>query len=138
MGAGRPPKYTSRDEVDRKIDEYFESRKGEVALDDDGKPVFNKYGEPCYIKPPRPPTITGIALYLGFNSKQTLYEYGKKDEFADSILRARSKVEEYAEERLYDKDGQRGAEFNLRCNFGWKPEDGAKNDVEQTRIVDDV
>lgn len=28
--------------------------------------VFNKYGYPCWIKPLKPPTVTGLALSLRF------------------------------------------------------------------------
>lgn len=75
---GRPPKYTDVAEFDGKINEYFESRKGEIAKDENGNVIFDKNGGICYIKEPRPPTITGLVLYLGFNSKQTFYNYGKK------------------------------------------------------------
>lgn len=117
--AGKP-RYKNPEEMQRKIDEYFESIKGEILTDDEGKPVFTKSGEPCYIKPPRPPTVTGLALYLGFASRQALINYeGRSRGFYDTITRAKSRIEEYAETRLYDRDGQRGAEFNLRVNFGW-------------------
>ena len=137
MANGRPPRYKTPEEMERKINEYFDSRKGEIATDDDGKPVFNKYGVLCYIKPPRPPTMTGLALYLGFNSRQSIINYRDNPRYLDTITRAKSRVEEYAEERLYDKDGQRGAEFNLRVNFGWKTDEETSHD-EQTRIIDDV
>lgn len=137
---GRPPKYTDIEEFEQKIDEYFESRKGEVARDENGNIVFNKYGGICYIKEPRPPTITGLALYLGFNSKQTFYNYGEKKRFMESVNRARMRIEEYAEEQLYSREGQRGAEFNLKYNFGWKSAEIAKAEsaIEQTKIIDDV
>jgi hypothetical protein len=28
-------------------------------------------------------------------------------------------VEEYCEQRLFDRDGAKGAQFSLRNNFGW-------------------
>ena len=38
----------------------------------------------------------------------------------DTITRAKSRIEMYNEERLYDKDGVNGAKFNLKNNFkGW-------------------
>ena len=118
--AGKP-RYKNPEEMQGKIDEYFDSIGGELLLDDEGKPVFTKAGEPCYIKPPRPPTVTGLALYLGFASRQALINYaGRSRGFNDTITRAKSRIEEYAETRLYDRDGQRGAEFNLRVNFGWR------------------
>ena len=66
-------------------------------------------------------TITGLALALGFNSRQSLLNYQAKEEFLDTITRAKAKVEQYAEERLFDKDGANGAKFSLANNFeGWR------------------
>lgn len=117
---GRPPIYKSVEEMQEKIDAYFESCKGTVLKDDEGNPLFDKYG--CaIIAGARPLTITGLALALGFNSRQTLLNYQGKEEFMDTIMRAKSQVEQYAEERLFDKDGVNGAKFSLANNFeGWR------------------
>ena len=41
-------------------------------------------------------------------------------EFVDTITRAKSKIEQYVEERLFDRDGANGAKFSLANNFkGW-------------------
>lgn len=136
---GHPPIYKSADEMQIKIDEYFESRKGEPLTNADGELQFSKFGEMIYVRPSRPPTITGLALYLGFAGRQALINYqNRSQDFKDTILRAKSRVEEYAEERLYDRDGQRGAEFNLRVNFGWRIETEDDEKTEPTRIIDDV
>ena len=74
----------------------------------------------------RAPTVTGLALALGFNSRQTLLNYQVQKEFVDTITRAKTRCEEYAESRLYTRDGARGAEFSLKYNFGWE---GMKTDV---------
>lgn len=136
---GRRPTYTKKEEMQPKIDAYFDGLCGEIATDANGSPVFTKLGEPCYIKPPRPPTVAGLTLALGFASRQTLLDYAAMPEFADTIARAKLRVEEYAEAQLYNRDGQRGAEFNLRCNFGWRVSDG--NDAEGkkgAKIIDDI
>lgn len=117
---GRPPFYNTKEEMQEKIDAYFEECKGRVLTDDDGLICRDKYGFPLIVDA-RPPTITGLALALGFTSRQALLNYEAKDEFVDTITRAKSRVECYAEERLYDKDGANGAKFNLANNFkGWK------------------
>ena len=121
MPVGKPPKYKSADEMQIKIDEYFDVCNGKPFLDDNGNPAFSDKGIPLYITPPRPPTMCGLALYLGFASRQSLLDYkAKNSQYLDTITRAKSRVEEYAETRLYDRDGSRGAEFNLRTNFGWR------------------
>ena len=117
---GRKPFYNSPEEMQVKIDEYFRLCEGEPLLDKDGTPIRNKYGK--IIRDGRkPPTITGLALALGFNSRQALLNYEAKDAFHDTVARAKSRVEQYTEERLFDKDGNAGAKFSLMNNFkGWK------------------
>lgn len=116
---GRPPYFESAEQMQELIDAYFKECKGEPLLKDDGTPYFDKNGKPIIIGR-RPLTITGLALALGFNSRQSLLNYEGKEEFMDTIMRAKSRVERYAEERLYDKDGANGAKFSLANNFrGW-------------------
>ena len=116
---GRPPKYNSKEEIQEKVDCYFESCEGKVLKDDDGKVILDKYGQPIIVGS-RPPTMTGLALALGFNSRQSLLNYEAKKEFLDTITRAKAKVEQYTEERLFDRDGANGAKFSLTNNFkGW-------------------
>lgn len=133
---GRPPKYTSKDQIIGLIDAYFKECEGEPMLDDNGKPMLNKYGHPIMIGR-KPPTVTGLALALGFSTRTALLSYQGKKEFADTITRAKTKVEEYAERRLFDKDGCNGAQFSLRNNFsGWydKPQTDLDREEQQLRI----
>ena len=68
----------------------------------------------------RPYTISGLADALDM-SRQSLLNYSKKEEFFDTITRAKRKCEVYAEEQLFDKNGVNGAKFSLANNFeGWK------------------
>lgn len=137
---GQKPMFTDPAEVQRLIDEYFEVCKGRLLMDDTtGKPFFDKWGHPVIVDA-KPPTVTGLALALGFTNRVSLLNYQAKEEFADIITRAKSRVEEYAETRLYDRDGANGARFNLMCNFGWrenkdKDQDGGTATV---RIVCDI
>lgn len=118
---GRPPKYKSAAEIQEKIDAYFESCKGEPILVD-GVPYLDKYGQPVMINA-HPPTVTGLALALGFTTRKSLLDYQGKAEFVNTITRAKMQIEAYAESRLYDRDGQRGAEFSLKHNFRWAQEE---------------
>lgn len=126
---GRPLTFNTVEELQKKIEEYFESCKGEVLKDKEGNTVFDKYGFPILVNQ-KPLTVTGLALFLGFNSRQTLLNYQDKEEFMDTIMRAKTKVEEYVETRLFDKDGCNGAKFNLSNNFGWRE----KQEVENTNV----
>ena len=116
---GRPPIYKTVNEIEGKIDAYFKECEGEILKDDNGKTVLNKFGNPVVINQ-KPPTVTGLALALGFTSRLDLLRYQGKEEFCNTITRAKSMVEQYAEERLFDRDGSNGAQFSLRNNFkGW-------------------
>lgn len=127
--AGRPPMYKTAEEMQEKIDEYFKSCQGRVLKDSEGNTVFDKYGLPVMVDV-RPLTITGLALALGFSGRQSLLNYQAKEEFVDTIMRAKARVEQYAEERLFDKDGANGAKFSLANNFdGWKEKQSIEADV---------
>ena len=89
---GRPRKYQTVEQLQAAIDRYFESTE--------------KY------------TVTGLALHLGFSSRQSLINYeGYSEEFFDAIKRAKLRVEVYYEERLVENNPA-GAIFALK-NFGW-------------------
>lgn len=95
---GRPPKYTTPEEMQSVIDEYFAS---------------------CWVKRPlvgltqiRPYTIAGLALALDL-TRQGLCEYSDKDEFSDVVKKAKLKVEMNVEETLLEK-GHSGSIFWLK------------------------
>lgn len=111
--------YKTVGEMQTKIDVYFKRCDGEPLLDDNGAPVITKYGI-AYKVYPTPPTVTGLALDLGFTSRLALLNYQAKPEFVNAVTRAKSQIEAYVESRLFDKDGTNGAKFSLANNFkGW-------------------
>lgn len=113
----RPLKYKTVDELEAAIEEYFKACEGEPLLDAAGQPVLIR-GCPIMLGV-KPPTVTGLALALGLSGRQALLNYQGRKGFMDAITRAKARCEEYAEGRLYDRDGTHGAQFSLRCNFGW-------------------
>ncbi len=132
---GRPPMYKTAEEIQVKIDAYFKDCEGELLLDADGNPIIDKYGNAVRVGV-RPLTITGLALALGFTSRQALLNYQDKKEFVDTITRAKAKVEQYAEERLFDKDGANGAKFSLANNFeGWREKQQIEADVNSEMTI---
>ena len=127
--------YKSKEEIQEKIDAYFKECEGTPLLDKDGNPMIDKYGIPIMYGV-KPLTITGLALALGFNSRQALLNYQGREEFNDTITRAKARVERYAEERLYDKDGSNGAKFALANNFtGWKEKQQIEAEVNSETII---
>lgn len=127
---GRPPKFDNKEQMQDLIDKYFAECKGEILKDENGEAVLNKNGLPIIINS-KPPTITGLALALGFQSRQALLNYQGKKEFNDTILKAKSRVEEYAETRLFDRDGVNGAKFSLEYNFKWN---STNNNIENNEV----
>lgn len=132
---GCPPMYKTPEEMQKVIDAYFTECKGVYITDPDGNLMTCKNGQPVLTKE-RPLTITGLALALGFTTRQALLNYEGKPEFVDTIKKAKSKVEQYAEERLFDKDGVNGAKFNLSNNFkGWSEKQQIDSNVKTQAVI---
>ena len=123
MAGGAPRKWKSVKAMQEAINAYFKECEGELFIGDDGCVVRDKYGVPIIINA-KPPTITGLALALGFTGRQALIDYQGRPEFADTVTRAKARCEEYAESRLYDKDGANGAKFS----FGWNSGEERRGD----------
>lgn len=72
----------------------------------------------------KPPTITGLALYLGFTSRQALLVYQKEpgyEAFHSIVETAKLRIENVLEEKLISNRGNViGLIFNMKNNFGWK------------------
>lgn len=94
---GRPAKYKNKEELQEKIDKYFKE--------------CDKKEEPY--------TVTGLGLALDM-SRQDLINYSNKDDFFDTIKKAKQKVENYLEKRLIKDSSATGIIFNLKNNYGWK------------------
>ena len=90
---GRPPIYKTIKALQEKIDEYFESghKKRQVVV---GKPPKTKIIEVPIL------TITGLARFLGFCSRQSFYDLEDVKKFSYTIKRARLFIEEEYEEQL--------------------------------------
>ena len=94
---GAPAYYLTVDEFNRRANDYALNVKNiEVS------------GKPC---------ISGLAMYMGFESKQSLYDYGKRKKFSYSVSHMRQYIENAHENRLYGERPQ-GAIFALSC-MGW-------------------
>lgn len=110
MPAGRPSMFESAEEVEALVQEYFEKgvKMKTVILG----PPNARYSIEVPV-----PTITGLCLYLGFESRQSFYEYEQKPEFTYTIKKARLLIETEYEE-LLQAGNTTGAIFALK-NFGW-------------------
>lgn len=113
--AGRPQEYKTSKELSEKVDKYFSTLPKKTRTLPNGTEVKVKI-----------PTITGLALYLGFASRQSFYDYENRDGFSYTIKKARAFIEREYEEQL-QFGNTTGAIFALK-NMGWKD----KTEVEQT------
>lgn len=97
MPAGRPLKFQSAEELEDKINEYFE------------------------VTPEGTRTITGLAVHLD-TSRKTLMEYETREdklpELSNAIKKGKDRVEMDYELSLR-KQGRSGDIFGLK-NFGWR------------------
>ncbi len=122
MKRGRPRIFNSAEEMQEKIDNYFNSC-FIIKYDDEGNITE--------MKRIRPWTMSGLADALDM-SRQSLINYSKDDEFFDTITRARRRIEIYNEEMIYSKEKYNGARFSLENNFGWKENKSVEHSGEIT------
>ena len=90
--AGRPLKFKTAKEMQEAIDSYFAQH-------------------------PERPTISGLAIHLGFVDRQSMYDYKDRPAFSDTIKAAVSRIEAKHEENIYTT-GAAGSIFWLK-NRGW-------------------
>lgn len=106
FNGGRPPIYDSPEAMYKKIAEYLnweDDQKGK-----DGKGVY---------------TLTGCALFLGFATRDSLYDYEKKNAgFAYVINKFRQFMVHWNEQKLYWGGTYMGSQFWLRNHGGYSDE----------------
>lgn len=107
---GRPPHYETAKDMQARIDDYFENCPDKKVY------VIGKAEDKKTVEVPIL-TITGLALHLGFESRQSFYDYEKKDGFTYTVKKARSFIEKEYEMQL-QANNVAGAIFALK-NMGW-------------------
>lgn len=103
MERGRPLTWNDPEAFDKAVDEYFDS-------------------EPQ-------PTWSGLAYYLGFESRKSLHDYGQKPDFSYSIKKALLRIEMMYEANL-SKMNTSGSIFALK-NFGWKDTQQITHEIQK-------
>jgi hypothetical protein len=110
-------------ELKKLIDDYFDYIEGDYYEAEkpakDGKPTAV---EKVWDRGPEPPTMTGLMLFLGFNSRVLFEGYCTEGEFADVLNQGRLRIEACYEKKLHSQSAT-GAIFALK-SMGWneKPE----------------
>ena len=141
MPAGRPSKFTSPEQLEGLIKDYFDSITISVPrtkqntnpdkdVDDDFRePILNNLWEQIvdteWISIP---SILWLCEYLDIY-RWNLLEYEEKDEFRNTIKKAKQIIEKYNAEQLYRKEQVTGIIFNLKNNFDWKDKSEVDNNL---------
>jgi hypothetical protein len=105
MGAGRPLKFEDHEALKQAINDYFTNTKKDEW------------------------TITGLAIHLE-TSRETLLNYQDREEFFDTIKRAKDMVEHSYEIDL-KKKGHAGSIFALK-NMNWTDRQEIKHELPST------
>lgn len=93
----------------------------------------------------RVPSVAGLALALGFMSRQALYRYtdreneNNSDDFVTIITQAKLKIEEANIQLAYNRDASPGARFILQNGFNYsdKHEVTSRNEIRVELSDDD-
>ncbi|TSA45995.1 MAG: hypothetical protein D4R56_04670 [Deltaproteobacteria bacterium] len=115
---GRPPKYRTPEELQERIDSYFDScwvDKVTETTTKDGTCTMStvRYQD-------RPYTMMGLAIALGFNTRKSLCDYADKPEFVNTIKKARAIVEMNVEELLLEGKNAAGPIFWMKNNSDYR------------------
>ncbi|GAB2983947.1 hypothetical protein GCM10027049_21800 [Mucilaginibacter puniceus] len=111
------PKFSSADELDKLVDAFFKQL--EVKKRPAQKTGTIKTAES------KPATLTGLALHLGFHSREQFERYESKGKFAANLKRARLRIEAIYEKKLHQSTFG-GAVFALK-NLGWADKSDTKH-----------
>ncbi len=111
MEVGRPPIFETPEKLQEEISKYFNEGVTIKTV------IIGKAPNTSTIEV-EVPTITGLAYYIGFESRQSFYDYEKREEFSYTVKRARLFIEKHYEEML-QTGNTTGAIFALK-NFDWK------------------
>ena len=109
---GRPRHFSSAKKLQEKVDEYFATGITEKVHIVGTSP----YQREVRLKVP---STTGLAFFLGFASRQSLYDYGKNGDFSYIIKRATLLIEQNYEEMLMSSTGLVSGPIFALKNMGW-------------------
>lgn len=105
---------------------------GRPAIWEDAEAFENKVDE-YFADTEKTHSWTGLARYLGFESRQSLEDYKSKDGFSYPIKKALLQIEEKYENGLFGKNPA-GSIFALK-NFGWKDKQEIDQKTEHSGTV---
>jgi len=130
------PLYKTARELTHHIDAYFKHLEcvdhtaGKTVLDEKEHSVSKKIKD----RESASPTIAGLALFLGFDSKKAFDDYKGKGKFASALRRGCLRVEAAYEKKLHGTSAT-GAIFALK-SMGWhETDDGGVSNNKQLKSL---
>jgi hypothetical protein len=130
--------FTTTHQLDSLIDAYFTRIAGEFHFKNipaKRSPTGKTTKQIVWDREPEPPTISGLVLFLGFESRAAFDKKERKGKYAQSLKRARLRIENEYEKKLHNPTAS-GAIFALK-NLGWNERDiaAAGNNAPQSLNV---
>ena len=117
MERGRPRKYDTAEELEMAVFNYFKQFDEVENIEDLRKK----------------PTVAGLALHLGFASRQSIYDYSESGDFSYVIKKALLALEDYHESAL-SGNNVTGHVFWLK-NHGWADKRELDGNIDVTQLV---
>jgi|SRR6056297_3067378 len=111
---GRPKAFKSKEELQKKIDKYYEY---------------------CEEKD-KPSTFAGAAYFLEVD-RQTLYNYKEKEEYFDTIKKLRDRIKLAMEERLADTSPNKTGMIFLAKNYGYTDKQEIDHTINAEVIIEE-
>ena len=120
---GRPPKYDDPAEMETKIAEYLDYEDSLKRVDS-----FSGQGKGIY-------TLEGCALFLGFASVQSMYDYEKRsEEFSYVVNRFRLFLTHWNVQKIYWGGTTAGAQYWLNNKADYSNEHTVNQNVVTTEL----
>ncbi|MCJ8208674.1 DNA-packaging protein [Mucilaginibacter sp. RS28] len=111
--------FHSKKSLQECVTSYFNYIAGEYHLEQ--LPVKGKEGllteQRVWDRDPEPPTLSGLAYWLGLNSRGAYIQYEQEGKYSEILKRARLRIEAEYEKKLHQQSAT-GAIFALKA-MGW-------------------
>ncbi len=126
---GRPQKFDKKEQIQKIIDDYFNKCAERKTK------VLTKAGLIVELDDPLIPTMAGLAYELGM-SRDTLYQYAEKNEFSDTIKKARNYIISQWESKLANTNSNAGGIIFLAKNYGYKDKSDDDNGDNSVKVLE--
>ncbi|CAM3789568.1 terminase small subunit [Mucilaginibacter galii] len=122
--------FSKVEQISHRIADYFKWIEGEyhtqlLPFKPTAKSPPEMREQKVWDREPQPPTLSGLAFHLGFDSLQAFEAYEKNGRFAAIAQRARLKIESEYEKMLHHQPAT-GAIFALK-SLGWMEKQTVKS-----------